>query len=48
MRMTPGQYMGIEPLQETTAEQIPSWVPFLLGIAMVGCFAVAIYAISKK
>jgi hypothetical protein len=31
---------------ETT--QIPDWVPILLGIALVGAFIVALYAIHKK
>lgn len=46
MRMSPEQYYGVEPMQETT-DNIPLWVPLLLGVAMVGCFAVAIYSISR-
>ena len=26
---------------------IPKWVPIIIGIALIGSFAIAIYAISK-
>jgi hypothetical protein len=28
--------------------QIPNWVPILLGIALMGAFAIALYAIHKS
>jgi hypothetical protein len=48
MRMTPNQYFGIDDDWGYTENTIPAWVPVLLGIAMIGCFAVALYAISRK
>ena len=50
MRITPDEYMNQNnyPSNVQTAEisDIPAWVPILLGIALVGAFAVAFFAIS--
>lgn len=46
MRMSPDQYFGLQE-NGTYQDGIPSWVPILLGIALIGAFAVAIYAIKR-
>lgn len=57
-RISPEQYIQrlqpkIEQPTVITQKQyvlvpvIPEWVPILLGIAMVGAFAIALYAIAK-
>jgi hypothetical protein len=35
-----------QPKQLTETSVIPTWVPILLAIAIVGAFAVALYALS--
>ena len=40
VRVSPQEYFDSNPA-------IPKWVPILIGIALVGSFIIAIYAISK-
>ena len=49
-RMYPSDYYGECVTAPTTVETsvIPTWVPILLAIALIGAFAVALYSISKK
>lgn len=51
MRITPEQYLNQQQFPyypRAEVQEIPTWVPILLGIALIGAFAVAIYALSKK
>lgn len=47
LRTYPEDYFEQEP-QRVVIEQtlIPTWVPVLLAIALIGAFAVALYALS--
>jgi len=47
MRAKPTDYFNAEYPPTSEVSDIPTWVPILLGICIIGAFAVAIYAISK-
>jgi len=44
----PGRGEPNYPQRNKVIYRIPKWVPILLGIALVGAFSVAIYALSEK
>jgi len=45
-RMYPEDYFMSAPARMEVVETIPIWVPLILGICIIGAFAVALYSLS--